>query len=117
MDATATRRAIAQHRTAANLEHDSKAASAGRWYRGLNFGDSRSELEGVANRFYGDVIEAVILHVDPARLAAEVRAEPPADGIEELFPHVYGPIPIEAVVTTTPWRRGDDGVWRVPERC
>lgn len=77
----------------------------------------RDQLEGVANRFYGDVIEAVILHVDPARLAAEVRAEPPADGIEELFPHVYGPIPTEAVVATTPWQRGDDGVWRVPERC
>lgn len=34
--------------TAANLEHDSKAASRGRWYRGLNYGDSRSELEAVA---------------------------------------------------------------------
>lgn len=35
--------------TALNLEHDSKAASIGRWYRGLNFGDDRAELETVAN--------------------------------------------------------------------
>lgn len=35
--------------TAANLEHESKAASVGRWYRGLNYGDSRTELEAVAN--------------------------------------------------------------------
>lgn len=35
--------------TAANLEHESKAASAGRWYRGLNYGDSRAELEAVAD--------------------------------------------------------------------
>lgn len=35
--------------TALNLEHDSKAASIGRWYRGLNFGDDRTELETVAN--------------------------------------------------------------------
>lgn len=35
--------------TAANLEHESKAASAGRWYRGLNFGDSRADLGSVAD--------------------------------------------------------------------
>ena len=35
--------------TGLNLEHDSKAASVGRWYRGMNFGDSRAELEAVAN--------------------------------------------------------------------
>jgi colanic acid/amylovoran biosynthesis protein len=35
--------------TVANLEHESKAASAGRWYRGLNFGDSRAELQSIAD--------------------------------------------------------------------
>lgn len=35
--------------TAANLEHESKSASAGRWYRGLNYGDDRTGLESVAN--------------------------------------------------------------------
>lgn len=74
------------------------------------------QLEGVANRFYGDVDEVVILHVDTARLDAEVRVEPPADGIEELFPHVYGPIPTGAVVATTSWRRSEDGVWRTADR-
>ncbi|HRI64117.1 MAG TPA: polysaccharide pyruvyl transferase family protein, partial [Polyangium sp.] len=34
--------------TAANLEHETKAASLGRWYRGLNFGDSRAELGSIA---------------------------------------------------------------------
>ena len=32
---------------------------------------------------------------DPTRLAAPVRHEP-ADG--ELFPHIYGPIPLSAVI-------------------
>lgn len=35
--------------TVSNLEHESKAASAGRWFRGLNFSDSRAGLEAVAN--------------------------------------------------------------------
>lgn len=73
-----------------------------------------SQLEGVANRFYGDLDEVVILHVATGLLDAEVRMEPPADGIDELFPHVYGPIPITAVTATTLWRRDDDGVWRSP---
>ena len=74
------------------------------------------QLEGVANRFYSDLSELVILHVDPELLDAEVRLEPPAEGVDELFPHVYGPIPTSAVVATTWWDRGDDGVWRRPVR-
>lgn len=35
--------------TAPNLEHDSKAASVGRWFRGLNYADDRAELAGVAD--------------------------------------------------------------------
>lgn len=35
--------------TAANLEYESKAASLGRWYRGLNYDDDRAGLESVAN--------------------------------------------------------------------
>lgn len=74
------------------------------------------QLEGVANRFYADLRELVILHVDPDRLDAEIRLEPSAEGADELFPHVYGPIPATAVIGTTRWERGDDGIWRDPVR-
>jgi uncharacterized protein (DUF952 family)/heme-degrading monooxygenase HmoA len=73
-----------------------------------------SQLEGVANRLYADLSEVVILHIDPELLDAEVRLEPPAEGVDELFPHVYGPIPAAAVIATTWWDRGDDGVWHRP---
>lgn len=75
---------------------------------------TRDQFVGVANRFYADVTQLVILHVDPERLAAEVRREPAVEGASELFPHVYGPIPVDAVVATTWWDRGDDGVWHHP---
>jgi uncharacterized protein (DUF952 family)/heme-degrading monooxygenase HmoA len=71
------------------------------------------QLEGVANRFYADLSELVILHVDPELLDAEVRLEPPAEGGHELFPHVYGPIPAAAVIATTWWERDDD-IWYRP---
>jgi len=74
-----------------------------------------NQLEGVANRFYGDLSELLLLHIDTERVDAEIRVEPPADGIEELFPHIYGPIPTAAVVATTEWYRSDNGTWSRPE--
>lgn len=72
------------------------------------------QLEGVANRFYADVAELVVLHLEPELFEAEVRVEPASDGGSELFPHVYGPIPTSAVVATTWWDRGEDGIWHKP---
>lgn len=72
------------------------------------------QLEGVANRFYADLTELVILHIGPELLDAEVRAEPAASGGDELFPHVYGPIPTSAVLATTWWDRDEDGLWHRP---
>ena len=72
------------------------------------------QIETVANRFFGDVPELVLLHIEPELLDAEIREEPATDADSELYPHVYGPIPTSAVVATTWWDRGDDGVWHRP---
>jgi glutathione S-transferase len=55
---------------------------------------------GVLERFYADRPDAVVLVVDPDRLDAEVREEPGEEG-GELFPHLYGPLPLRAVVAVT----------------
>ena len=68
----------------------------------------------MANTYYTDVDELTLLAIDPAALDAPVIDESPTgDPDDERFPHVYGPIPIDAVVTATTWRRGRDG-WRFP---
>lgn len=56
------------------------------------------QWRGVRERFYADVPveQLVLLTVDPTGL--DVRYEPPVLGVEELFPHVYGPIPVVNVV-------------------
>lgn len=67
-----------------------------------------SQLPGVARMLYGDGVgsededgdgghDLVVLVVDPARLTAPVRYEAMKPGGEE-FPHLYGPLPVEAVV-------------------
>jgi anti-anti-sigma factor len=108
----------------AALPDDWAAARAAGQYtistRGVSLDDEgfihcsyRHQVEGVANRFYGDVAELVLLTIDPTVLEAPVIAEPPADGIDELFPHVYGPIALAAVTTASMWRRSPDGTFRL----
>jgi uncharacterized protein (DUF952 family) len=56
------------------------------------------QWRGVRDRFYGDVTEPlVLLEIVPALLTVEVREEA-VPGLEERFPHVYGPIDVHAVV-------------------
>lgn len=66
------------------------------------------QLPGVVARFYADEqAPLTLLGIDRDRLAAagiEVRDEPgdPAHPDGERFPHVYGAIPVDAVVERIP---------------
>ncbi|MDQ0794037.1 DUF952 domain-containing protein [Streptomyces sp. B1I3] len=62
------------------------------------------QLPGVARALYGAEAEGlVVLVIDPDRLRAPVRYEPMKPGGEE-FPHIYGPVPVSAVVEVRHWR-------------
>lgn len=73
---------------------------------------SPHQLPGVAEMLYGAEVPAaagspvdlVVLVIDPARLPVPVRYEALAPGGEE-FPHIYGPVPVAAVVEVRPWLR------------
>ncbi len=60
------------------------------------------QVQGVADRFYRDLTDVVLLTIDTAKLEAEVRTE-------NSYPHIYGPLPIGAVVAVEPVPCGDDG--------
>ncbi|MEZ4861509.1 MAG: DUF952 domain-containing protein [Caldilineaceae bacterium] len=61
----------------------------------------------VANRFYRAIPgDFVILGLDPALVQAEVRWEK-ADG--RYFPHIYGPLNLDAVVQVYPFPRDAEG--------
>jgi uncharacterized protein (DUF952 family) len=71
------------------------------------------QLAGVLERFYADVDEVVVLSIDDAALTAPVREEPAGDTGGECFPHVYGAIPLSAVVAARPLRRDPVTGWGV----
>lgn len=56
----------------------------------------RHQVPVVAERFYADVPDLLVLTIDPALLVDEVRQEN-LEGGTELFPHLYGPLPLHAV--------------------
>ena len=60
------------------------------------------QWEGVRERYYAGVEEPlVLLEIDTDLLDVPVEEEPPAPGVEETFPHIYGPLKPEAVVSVT----------------
>ena len=65
------------------------------------------QIAGTYARFYADLPAGAVrlLTLDPARLAAAGLAvrEEPAPGSGELFPHLYGALPLEAVLHEEPW--------------
>lgn len=56
------------------------------------------QWEGVKERYYGGVTEPlVLLVIDPAKLTAPLVVEEVL-GSGETFPHIYGPLNLDAVV-------------------
>jgi glutathione S-transferase len=76
---------------------------------------TREQIEDTANRFYGDLDQLVVLTISPRLVPARIVFEPPAPGIDTLFPHIYGPLPIAAVVRAQPWLRSAGRPWSLDD--
>jgi uncharacterized protein (DUF952 family) len=68
----------------------------------------RHQVQGVSERYYAGKVKLTLLAVDETRLAAPVKRENTSGGTE-LFPHVYGSVPLAAIVTHAPLVRDDTG--------
>ena len=66
------------------------------------------QLDGVLGRYFAGADGIALLTIDPARLDARVVRENTAGG-EERFPHVYGEVPMAAVVAVEPLGADRDG--------
>ncbi len=69
---------------------------------GFIHGSFREQVERIGSFHYADVRAPVtVLQIDRHRLGVPLRVEN-LEGGAELFPHIYGPIAVEAVVATIP---------------
>jgi glutathione S-transferase len=71
------------------------------------------QVPQVAGAYYRDVPDLVLLVIDPNRLSAELREEDLA-GEGQSFPHIYGPLNLDAVLAVVPFGPAEDGSFAVP---
>jgi uncharacterized protein (DUF952 family) len=64
-----------------------------------------------ANRLYCGRTDLVLVRIDPTRLTSPVRWEPgvATDPDSMVFPHLYGPLPANCVISVTPYRPDGNG--------
>lgn len=70
------------------------------------------QIAWVANSFLGDAGVLWVLELDPGLFKAELKFE--EAGTDGLFPHLYGPIPHEAITRQMPLRRDAALRWCLP---
>jgi len=75
----------------------------------------------VVEKYYRGQPGLLLLKIDPARLSSELKWEPPSGGTPppgvpegDLFPHVYGPINLDAVVKAFDLESNPDGNYNLP---
>jgi uncharacterized protein (DUF952 family) len=75
----------------------------------------------VVEKFYMGQRGLLLLMIDPSLLSSDVKWEPPSGGPPppgvpegEPFPHVYGPINLEAVVKAVDLESNPDGHYDLP---
>lgn len=66
-----------------------------------------------ANRLYAGRTDLMLLRIDATRLSSPVRWEPgtPTDPAGMVFPHLYGPLPVTAVISVTRYPPSSDGLF------
>ena len=79
-----------------------------------------SQIVDVANTFYRGQRGLVLLVINPTKLQPELKWEPPAEPEPtharkgELFPHIYGPLNLDAVTRVIPFEPDVDGMFSTP---
>jgi uncharacterized protein (DUF952 family) len=88
---------------------------------GFIHGSTITQVLPVAAKFYKGQPGLVLLEIDPKRLASELRWESPTGGGPpegvpegEAFPHIYGPINLDAVLQVVDLEPDKDGNFTLP---
>jgi uncharacterized protein (DUF952 family) len=73
------------------------------------------QVAGVANAFYRGATGLVLLVIDPARVRPKIQHDD-VPGEPEPYPHIYGPLNIDAVIEVRPFAPDGTGAFSFPGR-
>ena len=84
---------------------------------------TESQVLPVAHNFFKGQGDLLVLVIDTTLLSSDLKWEPPSGGTPppgvpegESFPHVYGPINLDAVVGVLELRATPDGTYEFPKQ-
>lgn len=80
---------------------------------GFIHASTRLQVLEVANRLFRGRRGLVLLLIDETKVGSEIRREN-LEGGEELYPHIHGPLNLDAVVDVLPFPPEADGTFRWP---
>ncbi len=72
------------------------------------------QVIAVANFIFRGQSNLVILEIDEAKVVPEIKYECP-DGGEEPYPHIYGPLSLDAVTQVVDFNPLPDGFFELPD--
>ena len=71
------------------------------------------QVAGTAAKHFAGIEDLLLLYVDTAKLGNKLKWEPSRGGA--LFPHLYGDLPLTAIIRVEPLPLGTDGLHRLPK--
>jgi uncharacterized protein (DUF952 family) len=92
----------------AQAQQDGQLISPSLAEEGFIHCSTHAQVEATANRIFRGSGDLLLLEVDPARLSAPLKWERATD-VGDEFPHIYGPLNLDAVTGTRPLPEGPDG--------
>jgi len=82
---------------------------------------TEAQVLPVVEKFYMGQRGLLLLTIDPALLSSDLKWEPPSGGSPppgvaegDLFPHIYGPLNLDAVVKAVDLESNPDGHYNLP---
>jgi glutathione S-transferase len=71
------------------------------------------QVRGVADAFYRDRSDVLLLTIDRSKVSAPIIEEHVA-AANDAFPHIFGPLEVDAVVAVRPLSPRADGTLELP---
>lgn len=71
-----------------------------------------AQVVRTSNKFFAGQTGLLLLWIDSGKVQAEVKYEPAAG---DNYPHIYGPLNVDAVLKVIEFEAGEDGKFELPE--